>query len=119
MVKIGPPPKSREQEQKYHAMIGDIASQHTLFGRKWGEEDMKRLVVDQFYRDTKDDPDLMDEWKQAGMVEMCPSIDGKGVVQLGAQTRRFTKKLASAFVEWLFAFGAETGIIWSERMLQE
>ena len=42
-----------------------------------------------------------------------PRIDGSGVVALGTQSRRFPKKLASAFVEWLYALGAEVGVRWS------
>lgn len=113
-VTIREPGKSRDQEAKYHAMLGDLAAQWTLHGRKWDLESMKRLCVDQFQRDTKDDPDLKDEWSEFDKVQMVPSIDGSGVVLLGVQTRKFSRKLAGAFVEWLYALGAEVGVEWSE-----
>lgn len=113
-VTISEAKKSREQEERYHAMLGDIADQWTLHGRKWDAESMKRLCVDQFKRDTIRDPDLATLWHEMGSIEMAPSIDGSGVVALGTQTRRFPKKLASAFIEWLYALGAEVGIRWSE-----
>ena len=50
-----------------------------------------------------------------GHVEMCPSIDGMGVVALGVQTRKFGKKLGSVFIEWLYAFGAENDIKWRDQ----
>jgi hypothetical protein len=106
--------KSREQEEKYHAMFGDIAKQMPMHGRLRDEETIKRLCVDQFYRDTKDDPDLREHWRGMGELEMLPSLDGSGVVALGWQTRRFPKPLASALVEWLYALGAEGGVVWSE-----
>lgn len=110
------PVKSRIQEEKYHAMIGEIAEQHKLFGRLWDAEDMKRILVDQFRRDTIKDPDIAPLWAAMGHVEMCPSIDGMGVVALGVQTRKFGKKLGSVFIEWLYAFGAENGIKTNENM---
>lgn len=109
-----PEPKSRDQEKRYHAMIGDIARQFAHCGRLWDTEDMKRLLLDQFRRDCKDDPDLKEEWKKSAPLELAPSIDGAGVVLLGIQSRKLTKKLATAFVEWLFAFGAENGVEWTD-----
>lgn len=113
VVTIQPAPKSRDMEEKYHAMIGDIAKQVPIFGRQWQPEDMKRLLVDQFARDMKnagtplhDDP------------VVTPSIDGSGIVQLGAQTRKFWKAEGCAFIEWLYAFGEEHEVRWSERASQ-
>lgn len=107
------PAKSRDQEKKYHAMIGDIARQFEHCGKKWPAEDMKRLLVDQFRRDTAKDPAIAELWNSMGILEMAPALDGSGVVVLGIQTRRFPMRLASIFVEWLFAFGAELNIEWS------
>jgi hypothetical protein len=92
-------PKSREQEEKYHAMIGEIAKQAEHLGAKWDAESWKRLLVDQFMRDLKMDGN-----------RILPNLDGTGIVQLGSQTRRFSKEQASEFVEWLLAWGAEHGI---------
>jgi hypothetical protein len=91
--------KSREQEEKYHAMIGEIAKQAQHLGAKWDAESWKRLLVDQFCRDN----DI-----KTGVV--IPNLSGDGIVQLGFQTRKFTKEQASEFVEWLHAWGAENGV---------
>ena len=91
--------KTREQEEKYHAMINDIAKQAQHLGAKWSADDWKRLLVDQFMRDTRD---------SGGKV--IPNLDGTGIVQLGFQTRNFTKEQASEFVEWLYAWSAEKEI---------
>jgi hypothetical protein len=107
--------KTRPQEERYHAMIGDIADQLTLHGRKWDPECMKRLLIDQFRRDTIKDPELAAAWAEHGHIELVPSIDGTGVVMMGIQSRNFSKVLASAFIEWLFAFGAEVEIQWSNE----
>lgn len=113
-MRIGPPKKSRIQEERYHAMIGDIARQWEFCNRLWDAEDMKRLLIDQFRRDTIRDDDFTDLWKSMGQVEMAPAIDGSGVVAMGIQSRRFPKKLATAFIDWLYAFGAERDVVWTD-----
>lgn len=103
-------PKSRPQEAMYHALIDDIARQYTHAGRKWEAEDMKRLLVAAFKHDTKDDADLAPLWREMGEIELAPAIAGGGFVLLGTQTKKFPRKLATAFIEWLNAFAAENGI---------
>ena len=95
--------KSRDQEEKYHAMIGEIAKQAQHLGAKWDAEDWKRMLVWQFCKDQK-----LNEGK------IVPSLDGTGIVQLGQQTRKFTKEQASEFVEWLHAWGAEHGVTFEQ-----
>lgn len=115
-VRITPPRKSRDQEERYHAMIGDIAKQFKFCERLWDAEDMKRLLIDQFRRDTVKDEDFRELWAQVAKVDLAPSLNGSGTVALGIQSRRFPKKLASAFIEWLFAWGADEGIRWGDPM---
>jgi len=112
VVRFGEPVRNLEQNARMHAMIGEIAKQWRFCERKWDAEDMKRLCLDQFRRDTIKDPDLAEEWANVGQIEMAPSIDKSGVVALGFQSRRLTKKLGSAFIEWLYALGAEVGVTW-------
>jgi hypothetical protein len=95
--------KSRVQEEKYHAMIGEVAKQASHMGSKWDAESWKRLLVDQFCKDSG---------IKTGVV--IPNLSGDGIVQLGMQTRKFTKEQASEFVEWLHAWGAQHGITYSE-----
>jgi len=92
--------KSRDQEQKYHAMINEIATQAEHMGSKWDAESWKRLLVDQFCKDIG--------LKTGGVI---PNLSGDGIVQLGYQTRKFTKEQASEFVEWLYAWSAENGVL--------
>jgi hypothetical protein len=92
--------KSREQEEKYHAMISEIATQAQHMGSKWDAESWKRLLVDQFCKESG---------LKTGVV--MPNLSGDGIVQLGFQTRKFTKEQASEFVEWLYAWSAENGVL--------
>ena len=95
--------KSRDQEEKYHAMLGEIATQAQHLGAKWSTEDWKRLLVDLFAKETG---------LQGGKI--IPSLDGQGIVQLGLQTRNFTKEQAMEFITFLEAWGASNGIIFKE-----
>ena len=83
----------------YHAIIGVIAKQASHLGAKWGAEDWKRFLVWQFA-------------KEVGINtgKLVPSLDGTGIVQLGMQTRKFTKEQASQFTEWLMAWAAQNGV---------
>jgi len=91
------------QNSKYHAMIDEISQQASHLGAKWDAEDWKRMLVWQFCKDSS-----LSEGK------IVPSLDGTGIVQLGLQTRKFTKEQASEFVEFLHAWGAEHGIVYSK-----
>jgi hypothetical protein len=107
VVTVKEPAKSREQEEKYHAQIGEIAEAFRLNGKKLGAETMKRLLIDQFKHETLTDPDLSHYWKTMAQIEMMPSLDGARVIVLGTQSRHFPKPLASAFIEWLNVWAAE------------
>lgn len=95
--------KSRDQEEKYHAMLGEIATQAQHLGAKWSTEDWKRLLVDLYAKET-------------GLEgsKIIPSLDGQGIVQLGLQTRNFTKEQAMDFIAFLEAWGASNGIFFKE-----
>ena len=95
--------KTCPQNSKYHAMIDEIAQQASHLGAKWDAEDWKRMLVWQFCKDSS-----LSEGK------IVPSLDGTGIVQLGFQTRKFTKEQASEFVEFLHAWGAENGIVYTK-----
>ena len=96
--------RSNEQNEKYHAMIGDIAEQASHLGSKWDAESWKRFLLWQFAKDTN-----------TNQGQIVPSLDGTGIVQLGLQSRSFTKEQASEFVDWLHAWGAENGITFTEK----
>ena len=108
MVQISEPTKKREQEEKYHAMIGDIAKQCEFMGGKLDADDWKRLLVDMFAKVMRD---LGTPLHHDGRV--IPSLDYERVVQLGIQTRDFWVREAADFIEYIHAFGAEKGVRFS------
>lgn len=98
-IEIKDAEKSRDQEEKYHAMIGEIAKQASHLGSKWDAESWKRLLVDQYCKDNG--------IKGASVL---PNLSGDGIVQLGFQTRKFSKEQASEFVEWLYSWASTNGV---------
>lgn len=112
-VRLSPPVKRRIQEERYHAMMNDIADQTEYAGKRWDREDMKRILIDEF----------ADEMRKAGTPlhhdgRIIPSEDGRRVIQLGVQSSRFYVKEASQFIEFLFAWGADRGVVWAEREME-
>jgi hypothetical protein len=91
--------RSDDQNKKYHAIIAEIAKQAKHMGAHWDAEDFKRLLVDQFATETG-----------LGGSKLTTSLDGQRIVQLGLQTRKFTKEQGSEFIEWLTAWATDKGI---------
>ena len=110
MVRVTEPAKKREQEERYHAMISEIAKVWLFMGRKWSTDDCKRILVDAFAKVMRDAGTPL---HHDGLI--VPSIDGQRVVQLGIQTRHFYVKEASEFIEFLFAFGAQHNVTFSDN----
>lgn len=101
-----PDMKSREQEKLYHAIINQIAKQSKLHGSRWTQESWKRFLIDQWAHESGE---------MASISKIMPSIDGERVVQLGHQSRRFTKEQATSFTEWLIYWANTNGVTLEER----
>ena len=93
--------KSRDQEKMYHAIIGQIAKQAMLHGSRWTQESWKRFLIDQWAHESGE---------MSSISKVMPSMDGERVVQLGHQSRRFTKEQATSFTEWLLCWAANNGV---------
>lgn len=108
--------KSREQEEKYHAMIGDIARQMKYQGETLDRESWKRLLVEAFVhvmRETAQAENKPDPF--GGQARLLMSLDGQRIVQLGVQTRKFRKSVAAEFIEYLYAYGTENGVRFTRK----
>lgn len=91
--------RSNDQNKLFHALISEVAKQAEHAGARWDVDSWKRFLVEKWAHETG---------RSTGKV--APSLDGQRVVQLGLQTRDFTKEDASEFTEWLLAWCAESGI---------
>lgn len=109
VVVLKEPSKSREQEGMYHAMIGEIANQCKHLNQAFDADTWKRLLVDQFKRETVGDSVLGEYWRRHPF-NLIPSLDGCAMVVVGEQTRKFPKKIAMAFIDWLYAWGSDKNV---------
>ncbi len=115
-VRLATDSQSRLQEKKLHAMYRDIADQVQLYGKSLPAESWKRVLIDAFRHETKHE--FADEWAKFGDIELVPALNHPGFVMVGEQSRRFGRKLSSALIEWLLAFGAEHNVIWTDPKFQ-
>ena len=108
-VEVSEPKKKRIQEEKYHAMIGEIAAQSEYAGKRWPAADMKRILIDEF----------ADEMRNAGSPlhhdsRIIPSENGKRIIQLEIHSSDFYVKEAAQFIEFLCAWGVDRGVKFKE-----
>jgi hypothetical protein len=111
-VTIQRPSKSRDQERLYHALIADIARTE-VDGRKYDDETWKALLIDEFSEEMKRQGTPL---SHPGRV--IPSLDGMRTVTIRASSRRFRVAEASAFVAFLYAYGSDLGVIWSDPAIK-
>lgn len=87
--------RTNEQNALIHALIARISLQAEHAGSKWEAEDWKRLLLAMWSKD---------------MGKIVPSLDGEGVVQLGLQSRKLSKAEGAEFIEFIYAWSAQSGI---------
>jgi hypothetical protein len=97
-VVISEPRRSTEQSDKLHAMIGDIVKQKQWHGERLSSEEWKRLFSAAVFRE-----------------KMLPGIEG-GIVIVPRFTRAMNKKDMSDLIEFIYSWGAENGIEWTESV---
>lgn len=107
-LQLSRPSKSREQEQKYHAMISDIARQVILDGRKYAPEVWKALLVDEFEQELKANGEALRRPSQVVI-----SLDKQRAVTIRPSTAEFRRSEGAQFIEFLTKYGAEFNVVWS------
>ena len=118
LFSVFPPSKRRIQEEKYHAMISDIAKQVEFMGSMRSEEVWKRLLIAAYVQVARENATAEGKYDPfKGKGEILPSIDGKSFVQMGVSSATFTIPQASEFIEYLFSYGEVNHIRWSETGL--
>ena len=91
--------RSVEQNSMFHSIISQVSAQAEHAGSKWDAESWKRLLVDAYFAE-----------KNERVGRVVPNLTGDGIVQLGEQTRKFTKLQASEFTEFCMAWAAQNGV---------
>lgn len=97
-LSITPPRASDELTARMHCAIRCIAQQVVWAGEKLSEEDWKRLFVAALYQQ-----------------RVVPSPTGRGFVVLDMKTSRMSGPQKYDLTEYVYAFGAERGVIFDDE----
>lgn len=92
--------RSSEANSKLWAMLSDISKQVEHANTHFSPEDWKDIL-------------------SAGYEEqrLVPGVNGN-FVAIGSRTSKYTKKKMCEFVEYLYWFGAEKDVVWSEKAVE-
>ena len=103
MVKIQPPTRSSAENNLLHVLINEISKKIEWAGKKHDAETWKRLLVAAWCR------------VNGESIEVLPALDGHGVDIVPARTSKLSKKECSDLIEYIYAWGAENGIMWADH----
>lgn len=97
-VKIEDARRTLDQNAKLWPMLTDIATQREYHGEFRTPEEWKGLFMHACGKE----------------VRFLPALDGKGFVPFGMSSSALGKADFSQLIEFIYAWGAENGIVWSE-----
>jgi hypothetical protein len=93
------PKRTLPQNSRLWAMLTDIAQQATHMGRKYTPDQWKVLFMHACGRE----------------VQFLPSLDGSTFIPWGQSSSDLSKEEMTQLIEFMFAWGAEHGIVFQDR----
>lgn len=97
-VTLRPPTRSLDQNALLHDALTDIAKQVEWKGKRFTVDVWKRLCMASWIRE------------RGGQPELIPALDGNGFDVIYERTSKLTVAQMSEFLEWVTAFGAQSGV---------
>ena len=104
VVTIAEPTRTLAENSLLHALISEIAATKEWAGAKRDVEIWKRLLVAAWCR------------VDGSAVEILPALDGAGVDIVPRRTSKLTKKECADLIEYVYAWGAENGVMWASPL---
>ena len=101
-VELKSPRRSLDQNALLWSLLSQVAAQVDWYGVKLSSEDWKLMFLDGLKRE----------------LRCVPSLDKRGVVNLGRSSSDLTKEEMSDLMELIAAFGAEHGVVFSDPALE-
>jgi hypothetical protein len=98
IVTIQPPKRSLEQNAKMWAMLADLSKQVVWYGLKLSNEDWKDVLSSSLRKE----------------IRTVPNVEGNGLVVLGMRTSKMSVRMMNDLIEYMYWFGAEKNVVWSE-----
>ena len=106
-IEVREPRRTSPENRLLHALIGELASKLEWAGQKRSVEVWKRLCVSAWCR------------ANGESVEILPALDGHGIDIVPVRTSRLSKRACAELIEWIYAFGSERGVRWSDKALED
>lgn len=89
------------QNDRFWAMLSDVATQKEHNGRKYTPDQWKIIFMAAIGRE----------------VQFIPSLDGKSFIPWGQSSSDLTKKEMSDLIEFMLAWGAEQGVVFHDAQV--
>lgn len=90
--------RTLDQNSRMWAMLTDIATQKEHAGKRYTPDQWKVLFMHACGRE----------------VQFIPALDGSTFIPWGQRSSDLSKGEMSELIEFMFSWGAENGVIWSE-----
>lgn len=90
--------RTLDQNARMWAMLTDVATQKEHAGRRYTPDQWKVLFMHACGRE----------------VQSIPALDGTTFIPWGQSSSDLSKDEMSELIEFLFAWGAENGVVWSD-----
>jgi len=104
VLTIKPEKRSLKENALLHALLTHIAEQLEWAGQKRDVETWKRLITAAWCR------------ARGEHVELLPAIDGNGVDIVFRRTSQLTRGECAELIEFLYAWAAQAGVRFPERV---
>jgi len=100
---VGHETRTQEQNRKLHPMIRDVA-RHVVewAGKRRSEGEWKTLLISGHAKATEDE-----------QIDIVMGLEGE-VVGFRESSAAMSKKRLSSLIEYIYAWGTEQGVCWSE-----
>lgn len=102
-VEIKGPARTKSQNDRMWAMLTDIVAQKkTIDGRTFTTEEWKSIFLQALGHEQ----------------QVLPTLDGQSFFAIGMSSSALSKSEMSDLIDYIFAWGAENEVIWSDPTLE-
>ena len=105
-IEVREPRRTSPENRLLHALLGELSDKLEWAGQKRDAETWKRLCVSSWCR------------ANGESVEILPALDGHGIDIVPVRTSRLSKRACAELIEWIYAFGAEQGVEWTDPEIE-
>ena len=105
-VEVREPRRTSPENRLLHALLGELSRKVEWAGQMRDAETWKRLCVSAWCR------------ANGESVEILPALDGHGIDIVPVRTSRLSKRACAELIEWIYAFGAENGVEFTDPAIE-